>query len=267
MTARAPVVLAVAGSDSSGGAGIQADLKTVTALGVYGATAITALTAQNTRGVQAVHPVPAEFVAAQLASVLDDLEVSAVKIGMLGDADVVAVVAAALDRLPGVPVVLDPVMVATSGDRLVAESTLDEIRRHLVPRATVVTPNVPEAVLLTGRTVAGPDDLVPVGHHVVGLGSTWALVKGGHLDGEEVVDALVSADGVHLLAAPRVHTPHTHGTGCTLSSAVAAHLALGADVPAAVHGARSYLLRAIAAGRDGIVGRGSGPVDHLVDLR
>lgn len=267
MTGRSPVVLAIAGSDSSGGAGIQADLKTATVLGVYGATVITALTAQNTQGVQGVHPVPADFVAAQLDSVLDDVDVTAVKIGMLGDPDVVAVVAAALDRLPGVPVVLDPVMVATSGHRLVADETVDEMRRHLVPRTTVVTPNAPEAALLTGRTVTSAEDLEPIGRHLVALGSTWALVKGGHLEGEVVVDALVSAEDAHRLGASRIWSQHTHGTGCTLSSAVATALARGEGVPTAVATARSYLRRAIAAGRGGLVGQGHGPVDHLVDLR
>lgn len=282
MTRSEPVMLTIAGSDSSGGAGIQADLKTATALGVYGASAVTALTAQNTRGVQGVHPVPAGFVADQLASVLDDLDVRAVKIGMLGDDDVIAAVADALDRLPGVPVVLDPVMVATSGDRLVPDSAVAAILDQLVGRATVVTPNVPEAALLTGLTVADVDGLEPAGRRLVEAGAAYALVKGGHLDGADVVDVLVSqtdsmvgacasplAPGCRAtrLTAPRVDTPHTHGTGCTLSSAVAARLARGDEVPAAVSAARAYLHRALTSGRGRTVGGGHDPVDHLVDLR
>jgi len=259
VSGREPVVLTVAGSDPSGGAGVQADLKTATALGVYGAAVLTGLTAQNTRGVQEVHPVPAAFVSAQLASVVGDLDVRAVKTGMLGDASVVAAVAAGL---PSCPLVVDPVMVATSGHRLVPEEAVEAISALLVPRATVVTPNAPEAQLLTGT-----DDLAEAGRRLVGQGARHALVKGGHLEGGTVTDLLVSATGVVELTWPRVDTPHTHGTGCTLSAAVATRLALGDDVPTAVDAARGYLRRALLSGAERVVGAGRGPVDHLWALR
>lgn len=265
MSAAERVVLTVAGSDPSGGAGVQADLKTATALGVYGASVLTGLTAQNTRGVQEVHPLPASFVASQLASVTGDLGVHAVKTGMLGDASVVAAVAAGL---PPCPLVVDPVMVATSGDRLVPEEAVEAIRTLLVPRATVVTPNVPEAVLLTGT-----DDLAEAGRRLVALGARFALVKGGHVEGtpgdpgDTVTDLLVSATGVVELSAPRVATPHTHGTGCTLSAAIASRLAMGDDVPTAVDAAREYLRGALLSGAGRRVGAGHGPVDHLWRLR
>lgn len=259
MTRREPVVLTVAGSDPSGGAGVQADLKTATALGVYGASVLTGLTAQNTRGVQAVHAVPAAFVTAQLHSVTEDLAVRAVKTGMLGDA---ALVRAVADGLPDAPLVVDPVMVATSGDRLVPEEAVAAIREALLPRATVVTPNAPEARLLTGT-----DDLVEAGRRLVEQGARWALVKGGHVAGSRVTDLLVSADGVVELTADRVDTPHTHGTGCTLSAAIAARLALDDDVPTAVDAARDFLRGALLSGAARQVGTGHGPVDHLWRLR
>ncbi|GAA4674748.1 bifunctional hydroxymethylpyrimidine kinase/phosphomethylpyrimidine kinase [Nocardioides nanhaiensis] len=260
MSVRETVVLTVAGSDPSGGAGVQADLKTATALGVYGASVLTGLTAQNTRRVQEVHPLPAAFVSAQLASVVGDLDVRAVKTGMLGDAAVVAAVAAGLP--PSSPLVVDPVVVATSGDRLVPQDAVAAIRALLVPRAAVVTPNAPEARLLTGAA-----DLVEAGRRLVGLGARHALVKGGHVEGGTVTDLLVSAEGVVELSAPRVDTPHTHGTGCTLSAAIAARLALGDDVSTAVDAAREYLRGALLSGAGRQVGAGHGPVDHLWRLR
>lgn len=259
MSAREPVVLTVAGSDPSGGAGVQADLKTATALGVYGASVLTGLTAQNTRGVQEVHPLPASFVSAQLTSVVEDLDVRAVKTGMLGDVSVVAAVAAGL---PVCPLVVDPVVVATSGHRLVPEEAVAAIRSLLVPRAAVVTPNVPEA-----RLLAGTDDLVEAGRRLVGMGARYALVKGGHVEGRTVTDLLVSGEGAVELGAPRVDTPHTHGTGCTLSAAIASRVALGDDVPAAVDAARAYLRGALLSGAGRVVGAGHGPVDHLWALR
>lgn len=261
---RTPVMLTIAGSDPSGGAGIQADLKTASALGVYGATVITALTVQNTLGVTGIHPVPIEFITQQHLSVVEDLDVRAVKIGMLGSADVVAAVADVLRSHPVPFVVLDPVMVATSGDRLVPEDAVAAIRELLLPLATVVTPNVPEAEVLSGLGIESEDDLEPVGRALLALGSRHVLVKGGHLAGDRSVDVLVSADGVQHLAAPRVHTSHTHGTGCTLSSAIAAYLVRGEQVPVAVEAAKAYLTRALVAGASLEVGRGNGPVDHRV---
>jgi len=259
-----PVMLTIAGSDPSGGAGIQADLKTAGALGVYGATVITALTAQNTLGVTGIHAVPAAFIVDQYVSVVEDLDVRAVKIGMLGTVEVVEAVASVLRSHPVPAVVLDPVMVATSGDRLVPEDAVAAIRELLLPLATVVTPNVPEAEVLTGVRIGAPDDLETAGRALLRLGPAWALVKGGHLDGERSTDVLVSASGVTHLDAPRVRTTHTHGTGCTLSSAIASYLVRGDDVPDAVASAKAYLTRAIVAGSALRVGRGNGPVDHRV---
>ena len=261
---QAPIMLSIAGSDPSGGAGIQADLKTATALGVYGATVITALTAQNTLGVTGIHAVPTDFIAAQYDAVLADLDVRAVKIGMLGSVEVVETVAAMLRRHPVPAVVLDPVMVATSGDRLVPDDAEAAIRDLLLPLATVVTPNVPEAAALTGLPVGSEDEMVVAGHALVGLGATYALVKGGHLGGTQSVDLLVSAGDVRRLEAPRIDTQNTHGTGCTLSSAVASYIALGEPVGPAVSAAKDYLTRALVAGVELRVGHGNGPVDHRV---
>jgi len=268
MTARrTPSALSIAGSDPSGGAGIQADLKTFSALGVYGAAAITALTAQNTLGVSGVHPVPPEFVAAQLDAVLSDLDVRAVKTGMLWSADVVAVVVEALRRYDVPWVVVDPVMVATSGDRLVDEGTVDAIRELLVPVATVVTPNLPEAGALVGGTPHDETGMAAAGEAIRKLGADSVLVKGGHLGGAESTDVFVDAAGVLRLPAPRVATANTHGTGCTLSSAIAARLVLGDDLRTAVSAAKRYLSRAVAAA-DGLeVGGGRGPVDHFFAWR
>lgn len=261
---RTPVMLTVAGSDPSGGAGIQADLKTASALGVYGATVITALTVQNTRGVTGIHAVPADFIAAQYRSVVDDLDVLAVKIGMLGSVEVVQTVAKMLRERPVPAVVLDPVMVATSGDRLVSEEAVTAIRDLLLPLATVVTPNAPEAEVLTGRTVASLDELEAAGRALLELGPQYVLAKGGHLVGADSVDVLVSDSGVRRLSAPRVQTRNTHGTGCTLSSAIAAYLVRGESMADAVASAKAYLTRAIVAGADREVGHGNGPVDHGV---
>lgn len=260
-----PVMLSIAGSDPSGGAGIQADLKTASALGAYGATVLTALTAQNTLGVTGIHAVPADFITAQYDAVVSDLDVRAVKVGMLGSVEVIEAVAAMLRRRPVPAVVLDPVMVATSGDRLVPDDAAAAIRDLLVPLASVVTPNVPEAATLTGLQVGSIEEMIEAGQALVALGAAHALVKGGHLGGADSVDVLVSADGVLRLEAPRVTTPNTHGTGCTLSSAVASYLAHGEPVVPAVAAAKDYLTRALVAGAELRIGHGSGPVDHLVD--
>lgn len=259
---RTPVMLTIAGSDPSGGAGIQADLKTASALGVYGATVVTALTVQNTRGVTGVHPTPVQVVVDQYRSVVTDLDVRAVKIGMLGSVELVQAVAAMLLEHPVPAVVLDPVMIATSGDRLVPEDAVGAIRELLLPLATVVTPNVPEAAVLTGADIESEDDLEVAGRSLLTLGATYALVKGGHLPGASSTDVLVGTHGVHRLRAPRVDTPHTHGTGCTLSSAIACHLVRGSTVPHAVESAKTYLTRALVAGADLHLGHGAGPVDH-----
>ena len=259
-----PVMLSVAGSDPSGGAGIQADLKTAAALGTYGATVITALTAQNTLGVTGIHAVPADFVVAQYEAVVTDLDVSAVKIGMLGSIEVIEAVAGMLRRRPVPAVVLDPVMVATSGDRLVPAGVEAAIRDLLLPLATVITPNVPEAAVLTGLPVCTIEEMIEAGQALVALGAAHALVKGGHLGGADSVDVLVSAEGVLRLEAPRVDTANTHGTGCTLSSAIASYLAQGDPVVPAVTAAKDYLTRALVSGAEHRIGHGHGPVDHQV---
>lgn len=253
-----PVVLSIAGSDSGGGAGIQADLKAFAAAGVHGTTAITAITAQNTVEVRAISPVPGEIVRAQVAAVADDLGIDAVKIGMLGDAATVAAVAAALDDLPhGVPVVHDPVMVAESGARLLAPEATRALVAEIVPRATVVTPNLPEARALAGDDALDGETLVRAVH---ALGPAWVIVTGGHR--EEATDLVF--DGTTLRTVPGVRHPDgaAHGSGCTHSSTLAAHLALGRDVPEAAQIARDVTGRAVRDGLRGI-GAGAGPVDVL----
>jgi hydroxymethylpyrimidine/phosphomethylpyrimidine kinase len=263
------VALTVAGSDPSGGAGIQADLKTFSALGAYGTAVLTALTAQNTRGVTGVHGVPAAFVGLQLRTLLDDVEVHATKLGMLGTAEVVREVAAVLaERRPG-PVVCDPVMVATSGDRLIDEEAVAAVRDELLPLADLITPNVPEAAALLGVAPATDvDGLADQAMALLALGPGAVLLKGGHLGGEDSVDVLASAHGLDITRRPRVTTNATHGTGCTLSSAIAALAARtpGAGWPALVEGARDYLQRALEAGTDLGIGSGHGPVHHFAGI-
>jgi len=260
------IAVTIAGSDSGGGAGIQADLKTFSALGVYGASVITALTAQNTRGVQAIHDVPAEFVARQIDSVFTDLRVGAVKIGMLSRPDVIHAVADGLARHgQGIPVVLDPVMVATSGDRLIADEAVAVLRERLLPRVDLVTPNLPEAAVLLGE--GGGADGAGMANRLLALGARAVLVKGGHGTGPESVDHLATAGGPAIrLSAPRVSTRNTHGTGCTLSAAIAAFLARGMPLPAAVSAAKDYLTAALGAADRLAIGGGHGPVHHFYAL-
>ncbi|MBS0509547.1 MAG: bifunctional hydroxymethylpyrimidine kinase/phosphomethylpyrimidine kinase [Proteobacteria bacterium] len=256
-------VLSIAGSDSGGGAGIQADLKTFSALGCYGMTAITAITAQNTQGVRAIHGVPPEMLRAQIDAVVEDIGVDAVKIGMLHSPEVVRVVADAIRRYDLPNVVLDPVMVATSGDRLIAEETVGQLVRELFPLAALVTPNLDEGGWLLGREVKGEDELADAADALLALGARAVLLKGGHLPGEHVVDLLALPGGEqHRLASARIATRNGHGTGCTLSSAIAAQLALGLDLVAAVQAGRRYILGAIAAGAAVHTGRGHGPLNH-----
>ena len=258
-----PRVLSIAGSDSGGGAGIQADLKTFAALGCYGMSAVTALTAQNTLGVQGIHAVPPAFLRLQIASVLDDIGADAVKVGMLHEPEVVEVVAWAVDHYRLTRVVLDPVMVATSGDRLIAPATAAVLVRELFPRASVVTPNLDEAALLLGRRIEGVDALAAAAQDLLALGAQAVLLKGGHLPGDVCVDLLVRRDAPPLrLASPRIASRNVHGTGCTLSSAIAAQLALGLGLDAAVRAARAWVLAAIAAGADVRTGHGHGPLNH-----
>ena len=256
-------VLTIAGSDSGGGAGIQADLKTFAALGCYGMTAITALTAQNTLGVQGIHGVPADFLKAQIQSVMDDIGVDAVKIGMLHAPEIVGVVAWAIDHYQLKNVVLDPVMVATSGDRLIASETVQVLVRELFPRATLITPNLDEAVLLLGRDISEPSVLEMGGRDLLAMGAQAVLLKGGHLPGEDVVDLLVQPNSPsERLSSRRIQSRNVHGTGCTLSSAIAAYLALGLGLSEAVHCARQFIVQAIAHGADITTGHGHGPLNH-----
>ncbi len=262
-----PIALTIAGSDSSGGAGIQADLKTFAALGVYGASVITALTAQNTQGVAGIHQVPADFVTAQIDAVFADLDVKAVKIGMVADAAVIDAVIAGMLRWSPTHVVLDPAMVATSGDRLLAPDAVEALRRKLIPCAQLITPNLPEAAALLDESVAESEsDIARQGQRLLALGCATVLIKGGHGQGAESIDYLVTHDGALALAAPRVVTKNTHGTGCSLSSAIAAGLAKGEDMETAVRGAKSYITAAIAAADRLGVGHGHGPVHHFYRL-
>jgi hydroxymethylpyrimidine/phosphomethylpyrimidine kinase len=259
-----PVALTIAGSDSSGGAGIQADLKTFAALGVYGASVITALTAQNTQGVSGIHQVPADFVTAQLDAVFSDLEVKAVKIGMVAQRSAIEVIVAGLERWSPKHVVLDPVMVATSGDRLLAPDAIEALRSKLIPRAEIITPNLPEAAALLGEPVAADEiGIESQGKRLLAMGCGAVLIKGGHGQGAESIDYFVTRDGVIALPAPRIATKNTHGTGCSLSSAIAAGLAKGDDLETAVRNAKVWIGAAIAAADRLDVGHGHGPIHHF----
>jgi hydroxymethylpyrimidine/phosphomethylpyrimidine kinase len=258
-------VLIVAGSDSGGGAGIQADIKAVTALAAFAATALTALTAQNTLGVHAVHAVPLDFIARQIEVVLTDIGADVIKTGMLGSSAVIETVCEALERYAsGIPVVVDPVMVAKGGHPLLAAEAVDALRRRLLPRAAVITPNLPEAEVLAGMTIATVADMRMATQALLALGVPAVLLKGGHLPGDEVVDLLATPDGIEAFSAPRIQTRHTHGTGCTLASAVAAGLSQGMALRDSVVRARAYVRAAIASAPG--FGSGHGPLDHAVTV-
>ncbi len=259
-----PIAVTIAGSDSSGGAGIQADLKTFSALGVYGASVITALTAQNTRGVTAIHDVPPDFIAAQMDTVFSDLNVGAVKIGMLSQPETIKAVAAGLERHKARNVVLDPVMIAASGDRLLAPEAIAVLRHVLIPRALLITPNLPEAAALLDAPLATTEpEMREQAEKLLGQGAQAVLIKGGHAEGAESVDFLVQPTTVARLSAGRIATSNTHGTGCTLSSAIAAGLAKGLDLSEAVREAKAYVTAAIAASDRLKIGHGHGPVHHF----
>jgi len=293
MIARSAVALTIAGSDSGGGAGIQADLKTFAALGVYGACAVTALTAQNTRGVAAIHIAPPAIVRAQIEAVLEDFDVRAIKIGMLGDAAVAEAVARCLEMstsssgasrhlLPqagegerplsrlrerlgvGASVVYDPVMVASSGDALAGAGFVAAVKARLLPLVDCLTPNLAEAAALIGVPIAMTEqEMAEQGRALLTLGPRAVLMKGGHLAGDEAIDLLVTADGIRRFAAPKLASPNLHGTGCTLSSAIAAHVALGADLGEAVASAKEFVRAAIERGRDVKLGEGRGPLIQI----
>ncbi|MFM9901759.1 MAG: bifunctional hydroxymethylpyrimidine kinase/phosphomethylpyrimidine kinase [Polaromonas sp.] len=258
-----PRVLSIAGSDSGGGAGIQADLKTVAALGCYGMTAITALTAQNTTGVRAIHGVPPDMLRDQIDAVMEDIGVDAVKIGMLHSPELVHTVADAMDRHAMTQVVLDPVMVSTSGAVLIASAAIEQLVSELFHRTVLVTPNLDEAALLVGQLLTCEADMHQAALQLLAMGAPAVLVKGGHLTGDVVSDVLATADGrVVWMRAPRVASSNTHGTGCTLSSAIAAYLALGYPLTEAVQAAHHYVRDALQAGARVRTGRGSGPLNH-----
>ena len=260
-------VLAIAGSDPSGGAGIQADLKTFAAHGTYGMAVITALTAQNTRGVSAVHAVPADFVAEQIRMLFADIRVEAVKIGMIAGAEIAEAVAGALAPHSGVPVVLDPVMIAKGGTPLLRQDAVAALKRHLLPLATLLTPNLPEASALLGEAEATDcQTMESQARRLAALGCGAVLLKGGHLPGDQSPDVLVDESGVTWFEGSRIPTGNTHGTGCTLSSAVAAGLAKGMPAVEAVRAAKCYIAEAIGAAGRLDVGTGHGPVHHFQAL-
>lgn len=257
------IALTIAGSDSGGGAGIQADLKTFSALGVYGASVITAITAQNTRGVSAVEDISTAMIAAQMEAVFSDLAIGAVKIGMVSRIEIIETIAEHL-RIKNKPVVLDPVMVATSGDRLLQEEAIETLRTALLPLAMLATPNLPEAALLSGQPIAtNRQDVARQAEAILKTGVQAVLIKGGHAGGSESVDLLLGSDGLHEFSMPRIETRNDHGTGCTLAAAITANLALGYALADAIGLAKDYLQGALAAGRELHVGHGHGPVHHF----
>ena len=259
-----PVVLSIAGSDSSAGAGIQADLKTITALGAYAATVVTAVTAQNTQGVRGVHTVPPSMIAQQICAVMDDLEPTAIKIGMLTDAATVEAVASSLSLYPRRPVVYDPVMLSTSGHRLMSDEATRMVVAQLIPLCTLVTPNLPEASFFLSREITTPVDMEQAAADLWQRWGTSVVVKGGHLMGAEPCDVLCHAGHITRHTTPAVLSRNTHGTGCTFSSAIATRLAQGYPMEKAVAQAKQYIYQAIAQGKDLNIGHGHGPLCHFV---
>jgi len=257
-------VLTIAGSDPSGGAGIQADLKTFSANGCYGMSVITALTAQNTQGVSGIHEAPAEFVGEQITQIFADIRVDAIKIGMLGSPATIHVIAEKLKELSCVPVVLDPVMVAQSGDRLISDEAVKALQNELIPQARLITPNIPEAEVLLGTDYSG--DAKVFASALYGRYGVAALLKGGHDHGLAAVDILANEAGLRVFEAPRIETKNNHGTGCTLSSALACELSKGHELAGAVQNAKDYITRALGHGHELSVGQGAGPVHHFYSL-
>ena len=253
-------VLIIAGSDSGGGAGIQGDIKTVSALGGYAATAITALTAQNTQGVFGIHDVPTDFIRQQMVLVLDDIGADAIKTGMLHNADVIETVADTLKNYSAIPLVVDPVMIAKGGHTLLQDTAVNALIQKLLPIASLLTPNAPEAQALSGIAVKDRDSMLSAATALQNLGARAVLLKGGHLTGDTIHDLLLTPEGTHWYTHPRIQTPHTHGTGCTMASAIATGLAQGAALPQAVENARLYVLGAIKNAPG--FGDGHGPLNH-----
>lgn len=264
-TFRYPVALTIAGSDSGGGAGIQADLKTFSALGVFGASAITSITAQNTQGVRGIQAISPEIVEGQIHAVFEDLTVDAVKIGMLHNREAARIVARSIDRFSPSKIILDPVMISTSGSKLIEDETIEIIVKELFHRVTLVTPNIDEAAFLSGMPIRDEEEMGIAAQKLLSLGCRAVLMKGGHLEGKEMADILFTRDeeAPLRLAVPAIHTQNTHGTGCTLSSAIAAYMALGKELPEAVRAAKDYITAALRAGADVKTGHGHGPLDHF----
>ncbi|WP_076382668.1 bifunctional hydroxymethylpyrimidine kinase/phosphomethylpyrimidine kinase [Filimonas lacunae] len=259
-------VLTIAGSDSGGGAGIQADIKTISSLGCYAASAITAVTVQNTLGVSGIHAIPVDIVCAQVKAVMDDIQPVAIKIGMVHSKELALALAATLQAYPQVPIVLDPVMISTSGHKLIEDETIAILKERLFPLAAIITPNLDEAAVLCGRKLESVRDMEEAADELLQHGSKAVLLKGGHLPGEKVYDVYCEANGMLLaLEAPRIASNNVHGTGCTLSSAIASYLALGNTLLESVMQAKAYIAKAIEEGKDVVVGNGSGPVNHFFD--
>lgn len=260
-----PFVLTIAGSDCSGGAGIQADIKTISALGAYAASAITAITVQNTCGVTGIHPVPPSYVKGQIEAVMDDICPQAIKIGMINDTKIVEVIAEMLQKYQPQFVVFDPVMVSTSGCKLMEDEAIEAITTRLIPLATLITPNLSEAEILAGQKIRTVEEMQRQAKEMLKLGCRGVLIKGGHLEGGRMCDVLqtVGEEVPHLFAAPKVDSRNTHGTGCTLSSAIATYLALGETITDAVEKAKQYVYKGIEAGKDVCIGHGHGPLNHF----
>lgn len=260
-----PCVLTIAGSDCSGGAGIQADIKAISALGAYAASAITAITVQNTLGVTGIHPVPPAYVKVQIEAVMDDIRPKAVKIGMINDAEIVKVIAESILKYHPEYVVFDPVMVSTSGCKLMEDEAIEAITTRLIPLASLITPNLSEAEILAGQKIRTVEDMKQQAKEMLKLGCKGVLIKGGHLDGGLMCDVLQTAteEAPHLFTAPKVDSRNTHGTGCTLSSAIATFLALGEPMSVAVEKAKQYVYKGIESGKDVFIGGGHGPLNHF----
>lgn len=262
---RYTTVLTIAGSDCSGGAGIQADIKTISALGCYAASVITAITVQNTCGVKSIYPIPAEVVGAQIQALTEDLQIDAVKIGMVTDETIIATIADMLANLH-IPIIFDPVLVSSSGHPLTSSDALKTIQESLIPRCTLITPNIPEAEVLSGMTILNPEDMVAAGRNILQNGCQNVLVKGGHLMGKDMTDILVTghaSQNTYHFHSPKIMSNNTHGTGCTLSSAIASFVAQGLSLVEAVQAGKTYLTHALEAGKDITSGRGNGPLNHF----
>lgn len=258
-------VLTIAGSDCSGGAGIQADIKTISALGCYAASAITAVTVQNTCGVSAIHPIPAEYVKSQIEAVMTDIKPEAVKIGMINDVEIVRAIASSIKTYRPKFVVFDPVMVSTSGCKLIEDKAIEAIKNELIPLSTIITPNLKEAIVLTGDNISHADSMIEAGRKILNYGCHSVLVKGGHLDGDDMCDVLcINGDSnPYMFTARKIDSHNTHGTGCTLSSAIATNLALGYTLQEAVNRAKEYVYKGILTGKDIHIGNGHGPLNHF----